>query len=81
MPIERASRTKPTAFCSVLLVVAAPTLEAGAAWVADRLGAACRPGGAHTRMGTHNVLLRFGPAIYLEVIAIDPATAPPDRPR
>jgi hypothetical protein len=32
-------------------------------------------------MGTHNRLLRLGPGVYLEVIAIDPAAADPGRPR
>jgi hypothetical protein len=32
-------------------------------------------------MGTHNALLRLGPSVYLEVIAIDPDADPPDRPR
>jgi hypothetical protein len=32
-------------------------------------------------MGTHNLLLRLGKAIYLEVIAPDPDAAPPARPR
>jgi Glyoxalase-like domain len=63
------------------LVVTAPTLEAGAAWVRAALGVDCQPGGRHERMGTHNLLLRLGPAIYLEVIAIDPIAAPPGRPR
>lgn len=32
-------------------------------------------------MGTHNSLLRLGEAVYLEVIAINPAAGSPDRPR
>lgn len=63
------------------LVVAAPTLDAGAAWVWARLGAECRPGGRHAGIGTHNRLLRLGADAYLEVISPDPAAPPPDRPR
>lgn len=32
-------------------------------------------------MGTHNLLLRLGDAKYLEVIAINPESPPPSRPR
>ena len=63
------------------LVVAARTLEEGAAWVRERLGAECVPGGKHATMGTHNRLLSLGPASYLEVIAIDPEAPQPSRPR
>src|SRR5215218_4849383 len=63
------------------LVVTAPTLEAGAAWVEAALGARPGPGGVHERMGTHNLVLSLGPAAYLEVIAINPAAPPPGRPR
>ena len=63
------------------LVVAARTLDEGAAWVRERLGAACVPGGKHATMGTHNRLLSLGPESYLEVIAIDPQAPRPTRPR
>lgn len=62
------------------VVVGAPTLDAGAAYVEDRLGITLGPGGAHAAMGTHNRLAGVGGA-YLEVIAADPDAAPPARPR
>jgi len=63
------------------LVVAARTLDEGAGWVRERLGAECVPGGKHATMGTHNRLLSLGPESYLEVIAIDPDAPRPARPR
>ena len=63
------------------LVVAARSLEEGAAWVERRLGVAPVPGGKHAAMGTHNRLLRLGERTYLEVIAIDEAADAPRRPR
>ena len=63
------------------LVVAARTLDEGAAWVRERLGADCVPGGKHAKMGTHNRLLSLGPESYLEVIAIDPDAPRPARRR
>jgi len=63
------------------LVVAARTLEEGAAWVESRLGVPTSAGGKHATMGTHNRLLSLGPGRYLEVIAIDPDAPPPGRPR
>jgi hypothetical protein len=67
------------------LVVAAATLEQGAAWCESTLGVSPGPGGQHALMGTHNRLMKVaGPAYplaYLEIIAIDPAAPPPGRPR
>jgi hypothetical protein len=63
------------------LVVTAPSLAAGAAYVREVLGVSPRAGGEHLRMGTHNMLLRLGESSYLEVIAANPAAARPTRPR
>jgi hypothetical protein len=63
------------------LVVAARTLEEGAAWVEERLGVSMSPGGRHALMGTHNRLLSLGPERFLEVLAIDPEAPAPARPR
>ena len=63
------------------LVVGAASLEQGLDWVEARLGVRLPPGGTHPRMGTHNHLTALGSACCLEVIAVDPAAAPPSRPR
>lgn len=62
------------------LVIAARDLDAGAAYVAERLGAEPSGGGKHRARGTHNKLWRLG-EIYLEVIAIDPEAEIPTAPR
>lgn len=61
------------------ITVAAATLDEGVAYVEATLGVAVGSGGAHARMGTHNRLLRLGPALFLEVIAPDPANPTPPR--
>ncbi len=63
------------------LVVTAPSLGAGVEYVQEALGVAPLPGGEHVRMGTHNCLLKLGETVYLEVLAVNPAAAAPDRPR
>jgi hypothetical protein len=67
------------------LVLAARTLDEGAAWCERMLGIVPGPGGQHPLMGTHNRLFSiasdaFADA-YFEVIAIDPAAPPPGRAR
>lgn len=63
------------------LVVACADLDQGSAWTLDRLGVAPVAGGKHATMGTHNRLLKLGPRIYLELIAIDPEAPAPGQPR
>lgn len=63
------------------ITVTAFTLEAGAAFVSEILGVIPRVGGEHPRMATHNLLLRLGDAMFLEVIAPNPAAMAPSRPR
>lgn len=63
------------------ITVTAPTLQAGAAFVVGALGVTPQSGGEHPRMGTHNLLLRLGDALFLEVIAVNPNAPAPDRPR
>ena len=67
------------------LVVAARTLDEGAAWCEATLGVVPVAGGRHATMATHNRLLGLGPGgyarMYLEIIALDPDAPPPVRTR
>jgi hypothetical protein len=63
------------------LVVACADLDQGSAWAMEVLGVEPQTGGKHATMGTHNRLLRLGPRVYLELIAIDPDGAAPTHPR
>jgi hypothetical protein len=67
------------------LVVAARTLDEGAAWCRTTLGVEPLPGGRHALMGTHNRLVPIASErfrrTYLEIIAVDPAAPPPGRAR
>ena len=51
------------------IVVTAPCLQTGADYVRKALGVALATGGEHPRMGTHNLLLKLGESLFLEVIA------------
>ena len=67
------------------LVVGAASLAQGVDWCEEVLGVTPGPGGQHPLMGTHNRLLKIATPTfedaYLEIIAIDPAAAPPQRVR
>lgn len=63
------------------LVIACADLDQGSAWALEMLGVEPVPGGKHATMGTHNRLLKLGPRVYLELIAIDPDGASPARAR
>ncbi len=67
------------------LVVAAATLDEGAAWCQATLGVAPGPGGRHALMGTHNRLLSVASdtyaQAYLEILAIDAEAPAPERRR
>lgn len=63
------------------LVIVSPSLRLGARFVESQLGVQMQPGGQHTRMSTHNLLLRLGESFYLEVIAPDSMAPSPTRPR
>lgn len=63
------------------ITVTAFSLEEGAKFVSETLGVSLQTGGEHPRMATHNMLLRLGDSMFLEVIAPNPAAQPPLRPR
>jgi hypothetical protein len=63
------------------LVIAATDLDAGEAWLSERLGVPLVPGGRHVGWGTHNRLLSLGGGTYLELIATDPSQPDPATPR
>lgn len=64
------------------LVLAAPTLDAGVAWVESSLGVKVpRRGGEHTGKGTHNVVVSLGPDFYLEILSLNPDSKERNPPR
>jgi len=63
------------------LALITPSLEEGAEFVREQLGIEPPYGGKHPQMGTHNLLLRLGLDVFLEVIAVDPNAQKPEKPR
>jgi Glyoxalase-like domain len=63
------------------ITITAPSLTAGVEYVRQTLGVMPQVGGEHPRMGTHNYFLRLGEKVYLEIIAINPNSPRPQRPR
>jgi hypothetical protein len=63
------------------LTVIAPTLAEGVAHVRACLDLDVPFGQRHDDMGTHNHLLQLGDAVYLEIVALDPAGRSPGRSR
>jgi hypothetical protein len=63
------------------ITVVAPSLQEGVAHVKARLGLDVPFGRRHGYMGTHNHLMRLGEAVYLEIVAVDPAGQRPGHAR
>ena len=63
------------------ITITAPSLELGAELVERVLGVTPQKGGEHPRMGTHNLFVRLGDSVFLEIIACNPNAEKPKRPR
>jgi hypothetical protein len=63
------------------LTVIAPSLAEGVEHVRNCLDLDVPFGQRHSYMGTYNHLLQLGDAVYLEIVALDPAAGAANRPR
>ncbi len=63
------------------IAIAASSLKEGAEYAHTLTGLTFPKGGEHPDMGTHNLVTALGPDTFAEVIAINPAATPPNRPR
>ncbi len=63
------------------IVIGAATIEQGVDYIQELLGVRVPQGGEHPRMGTCNHLMKLGPDIFFEIIAVNPAAPAPLRPR
>ncbi|MDQ2092882.1 VOC family protein [Rhodalgimonas zhirmunskyi] len=63
------------------LAVSCENLNDGRDWVEERLARSLQPGGKHTKLGTHNMLLGLEEGVYFELIAIDPDAPDPGQRR
>jgi hypothetical protein len=63
------------------ITVIAPTLIEGVSHVQNCLDLDVPFGTRHDYMGTHNHRFQLGDSVYLEIIALDPEGAAPERPR
>ncbi|MGN8060236.1 VOC family protein [Ralstonia sp. 22111] len=59
----------------------AQSLEQAQAYASQLFGVELPAGGKHPLMGTHNLVTRIAPGVFLEFIAIDPEAPPPNRTR
>lgn len=63
------------------IVIGAASLEQGVAFVREHFGVDIPKGGEHPLMATHNHVMQLGNEAFVEIIAINPDGAHPERPR
>lgn len=63
------------------IAVVAQSLDQAQDYALRLFGVKLPAGGRHPLMGTHNLVTRIAPGVFLEFIAIDPEAPPPNRTR